>query len=140
MEVCIPPITPPHTLSPSCILFACVPTPSALPIPLRLFILLSYIRGTGLSSPENPDETEAALNAEIDKLNRQELQLDENLRTVQADLKRLAEESANSRFVTLYCSLRPSPSHPLPRSYSPHPSLYSLLTTSSGLLSLRMMI
>lgn len=54
-------------------------------------------RGTGLASPENPDETEAALNAEIDRLNRQELQLDENLRTVQADLKRLAEESANSR-------------------------------------------
>lgn len=68
-------------------------------------------KGTGLSSPENPDETEAALSAEIDRLNRQELQLDENLRTVQADLKRLAEESANSRlaFVT-YDDLRDLPS------------------------------
>jgi hypothetical protein len=66
--------------------------------------LLNYTRGTGLSSPENPDESEAALNAEIDKLNRQELQLDENLRTVQADLKRLAEESANSRFVHILYS------------------------------------
>eukprot|EP00026_Physarum_polycephalum_P007536 Phypoly_transcript_07599.p1 GENE.Phypoly_transcript_07599~~Phypoly_transcript_07599.p1 ORF type:complete len:379 (+),score=61.44 Phypoly_transcript_07599:193-1329(+) len=67
-------------------------------------------KGTGLSSPEN-DETETALNAEIDRLNRQELQLDENLRTVQADLKRLAEESANSRlaFVT-YDDLRDLPS------------------------------
>lgn len=68
-------------------------------------------KGTGLASPENPDETEAALSAEIDRLNRQELQLDENLRTVQADLKRLAEESANSRlaFVT-YDDLRNLPS------------------------------
>lgn len=68
-------------------------------------------KGTGLASPENPDETEAALSAEIDRLNKQELQLDENLRTVQADLKRLAEESANSRlaFVT-YDDIRDLPS------------------------------
>jgi uncharacterized membrane protein YccC len=70
-------------------------------------VLITSCRGTGLSSPENPDETEAGLNAELERLNRQELQLDENLRTVQADLKRLAEESANSRLaltsLPLFC-------------------------------------
>lgn len=67
-------------------------------------------KGSGLST-ENPDESESALNADIEKLNRQELQLDENLRTVQADLKRLAEESANSKlaFVT-HDDLRDLPS------------------------------
>jgi len=62
------------------------------------------------SSLDEPDDVEA-LKAEIDKLNKQELSIDDGLRSVQADLKRLAEESSNSRlaFVT-YDDLRNLPS------------------------------
>jgi hypothetical protein len=66
-------------------------------------------RGSGLSTADDTESIEA-LKAENEKLNREESLLDGNLRAVQADLKRLAEESANSKlaFVT-YDDLRNLP-------------------------------
>eukprot|EP01113_Clastostelium_recurvatum_P000545 TRINITY_DN10246_c0_g1_i3.p1 TRINITY_DN10246_c0_g1~~TRINITY_DN10246_c0_g1_i3.p1 ORF type:complete len:502 (-),score=59.42 TRINITY_DN10246_c0_g1_i3:10-1515(-) len=58
-------------------------------------------RGCGLTTPEDVSQLDR-LKSEMDRLNRQELALDDSLRAVQGDLRRLAEESQTSSlaFVT----------------------------------------
>lgn len=63
---------------------------------LQVKVVYSILRGNGITSFDEQDDSDA-LKVEIDRLNKQELTLDESLRAVQADLKRLAEESASSR-------------------------------------------
>lgn len=78
----------------------------------RIYDITNVLEGIGLlekksknniqwkfTGPNLSDEGESleGIKVENERLNRQELLLDENLRAVQADLKRLAEEAVNSK-------------------------------------------